>query len=428
MRSINVYGDPIPGIIIKEERDSFRVEAEKIIERLLKIQNQDGSWGARDEFEKIYHTTQVLQALFHAGFPINDEKVAEALGFLDKYLHLHVDNRAVYFLYTALDRLSENELLTYLIEILKKKQNKDGSFLFFTQKGTPDTATEDHWVRDPQKHRGASVFHTLHTIHMLSMIDTEKYPSTKEPVEEIMNKSLDFLKSIGDEMHRLPDKDGIADPEFTSWWLERLHMLGKLPNDYENTVRWILEMQEDGFWKATVATAGISTKQVTVLPSCYTICKLCSLPLEDHLLNEVKSAINTAMDKLIENKDIWENDENKSAVIARTLISGSNLIQPRTEHHIYNRSMYSNIRIAFNFGKTIQDYRKRLRILYIICSILLSLIICLLARIGQAELSSLLNRLREIGSTIVILIGFVAAIIGIVEYLRKFKNSRGKRK
>lgn len=411
MRSLSKYGDPIPGCVVEEERDIYRIKAEKIIEWLLGIQNRDGSWGAGDDFKKIYHTTQVLQALFHSGFPLNNDHIRKAFGFLDKYLHPHVDNRAVYFLYAALDKLTENDLRTYIIQILKRKQNEDGSFLFFTQKSIPDDAAEDHWVRNPQLHRGASIFHTLHIVHFLSMIDTERYSSVKNSIEEIIERSLDFLTHAENEMHILPDKNGNLDPEFTTWWLERLYMLGKLPDDFENTIRWILEKQEDGLWKATVVS-GIDTKQATVLPTCYTIFKLCSLPLQGHLLDEVKSAVNNALDRLIENEELWKKDENKSAVVARTLVNGSNFIQPNVKPHIYNRSMYSNIKILFDYGKRTEAFKKRIRLLHMIC-LVLSFLVILLA-LNTLMSFSLANLVASISS--------ITAAISLYQFFRDLRK------
>lgn len=346
MKKLSIYGDPIPNFISSDEKENIYLKtAENIIRSLLKKQNSDGSWGKKDEFNRIYYTTQVLQTLFHAGFPLSNKNVSKALKFLDKFRVPHVDNRAVYFLYIAMERLNEDEIYDYIVKLLRRRQNEDGSFLFQVEKENLEKEIREpsHWGEEPKRHRGMYIFHTLHTLQMLTMIDYQKFKSIKIEAEKIMSNCIKFLKQNEKQFHILPDKFGNLDAEFTCWWLERLSLLEGHPPDYKKTIKWILDQQTKGIWKGEQEIKG-KRIEVVILPTCYTIYKLCSFSYDDeNLTNQVKASIRMSLIWLIKNRELWEKDINKSAIVARTLINGNNFIDPNKYPHIYRISIYSHL-------------------------------------------------------------------------------------
>lgn len=283
------------------------------VRHLVNIQNADGSWGEehRSTFQKIYYTTQVVQCLLKAGFPVASRAIEDAFAYLDNFREPSVENRARFFLYLPLGKLSQSEVRDYL-EMLKKRQREDGSFFYEIRDLKGKEVTIDEW---PGVRRGSFIFYTLHALHFLSMIDGKEYSESTYLKDEIWDPAWQLILtqlSSAKPQYTLKDPaKGLGDPELTSYAIGLLHKIGyQIPN-FPQVVIWLLDKQVQGGW--------LNSPKVTS----FLIIDLSTLSYDDQQLQLVKEAIAEAMRWLINEKERWEGSPNLTALVISALISGN---------------------------------------------------------------------------------------------------------
>jgi hypothetical protein len=308
----------IDPVLVSFEKPLYFDFIAKGLKHLTNIQNDDGSWGEKNltTFQRIYYTTQVIQCLLKAGFPLASEAVQKALGYLDNFKETSIENRAKFFLYLPLGKLSQNELGEYL-KLLKKIQRQDGSFFYEIRDLKGKEVEVDEW---PGVRRGSFIFYTIHVLHFLSMIPEEKYKSLTPLKKDIWNKSFKMLlKQLeeGEPRYTLRDPtSGLGDSELTAYALSLLHKIGcQIPN-FPQAIRWLLSQQVGGSW--------LDSPKVTS----FLIIDLSTLSFDNELLPSVKNAIAEAIRWLINQKEQWEKNPNITALVISALIFGNAFLNP----------------------------------------------------------------------------------------------------
>jgi len=302
--------DPVP---IGSEKPPYFDFIVKGLKHLVNIQNHDGSWGKKKltTFQKIYYTTQVTQCLLKAGFPLTSDTVQDAFAYLDNFKEVNIENRAKFFLYLPLGKLSENELREYL-ELLKRIRRDNGSFFYEIRDLKGEEVRIDEW---PGVRRGSFIFYTTHVLHFLSMIPEEKYKNLAPLKNDIWNDAFEMLlKQLekGNPSYTLLDPtSGRSDPELTAYALSLLHKIGyQIPN-FSEVITWLLSQQVGGSWlNSCKATSFI-------------VIDLSTLSFDEALLPSVKNAIEEAMRWLIAQKETWEKYPNLTALVISALIFGN---------------------------------------------------------------------------------------------------------
>lgn len=401
---LNRYLDPVYPVFPDKQREetSFRYVSYviDIVENLLRWQNKDGSWGKKgDVFNQVYHTTQILQCLLRSGFSPEDDVIRRALEFLDTVKKPSIDFRAIFFLYAAMKRYNIDEMDAYLLE-LKKEQRTNGSLLFPQELKRVATADEPHW-ETIKTHRGKSVFHALHELHTLSMIDNKDLPIARE----IANKSIKYLQKVEkdlnpqEDLYILPDGDWKPDPQFTSWWLS-LRIRYELPTEFlDETIAWLLENQKDGGWRED-----LTDEKKRVFITCFVILDLCFLAPKSKLTHEIRAAVKRGIEWLASNKKYWIEDENHSAIVGRALIDSTLFLYPNEYPEIYGMSIYQHLKERIKL-------KREIRILKVI-----SFSIALLATgvLGSQWIHKGISFLIEILTQLQPWVGLVVSFIAIV--------------
>lgn len=307
--------DPVP---ISSEKPPYFDFIVKGLKYLANIQNDDGSWGKKKltTFQKIYYTTQVTQCLLKAGFPLTSETVQDALAYLDNFKEVSIENRAKFFLYLPLGKLSENELREYL-ELLKRIRRDNGSFFYEIRDLKGEEVKIDEW---PGVRRGSFIFYTTHVLHFLSMIPEEKYRNLTPLKNDIWNKSFEMLLKQLEKAkppYTLRDPtSGRSDPELTAYALSLLRKIEyQIPN-FSEVIRWLLSQQVGGSW--------LNSYKITS----FIVIDLSTLCFNEALLPSVKKAIEEAMRWLIKQKEKWEKNPNLTALVISALIFGNTFLDP----------------------------------------------------------------------------------------------------
>lgn len=307
--------DPFPVIYEKPLYFDYIVEG---IKHLVSLQNTDGSWGEENltTFQKIYYTTQVIQCLLKAGFPLTSYVIQDALAYLDNFIEPSIENRAKFFLYLPLDKLSEDELRNYL-ELLKRIQRENGSFFYEILDLKGKEVTMDEW---PGVRRGSFMFYIMHVLHFLSMIDDAKYKNLTSLKNKIWNKAWQTLLTQlkgGAPPYTLKDPTTkLSDPELSSYALGLLHKKGYQVPNFSEVIMWLLNKQVKGSW--------LNSCKVTS----FVIIDLSTLSFDIKLSQRVKDAIVDAMRWLINQKKHWEKSPNLTALVINALISGNIFLNP----------------------------------------------------------------------------------------------------
>ena len=314
------------------------------IQHLIASQNSDGSWGNKnsDPFQKIYYTTQVVQCLLKGGFPTTSEEIGKAFAFLDNFREPIAKHRARFFLYIALDKLSEDEIRSYL-EMLKRIQREDGSFYHEMKNLKEKEGTIDEW---PEVRRGSFVFYSLHALHFLSMIDDQKYRSLAPLKNEVWNKTwqmlLERMKKNSPHYTLLDPTSEHGDPELTSYALGILQKKEYTIPNFSEVIKWLLDKQVAGSW--------LNSPKVTS----FVIIDLSAFSFDNLLLPKVKKAISEGMEWLISRKENWEKSANLTALAISALISGNLFLNPGFQEAFFVN--YSEV-----LRKEIKERERRIR-------------------------------------------------------------------
>jgi len=362
--------DPSPPIYRKPLYFDYIVEGLKY---LVTSQNADGSWGKKNlsTFRKIYYTTQVVQCLLRAGFPLNSRIIQNALSYLDNYRQPDIENRAVFFLYLPLGRLSEDELRNYL-ELLKEVQRDDGTFMYEIRdlEKEEEEITMDEW---PRVRRGIYVFYTLHALHFLSMIDEQKYKNLTSLKNEIWNPAWQWLfkelerEEVKKPRYTLRDPyTNEADPELTSYGLALLHKIGYQIPRFPEVIKWLLNKQVEGSWLYSCKATS------------FVIMDLCTLSFDNSLLQLVKKAVEEAMKWLVKNKEKWEKNPNLTALAISALISGNIFLNPNFQEAFFVNYTETLRKEIMEREKQIRKAKRKTKIqntIYFILGIVIPLII-----------------------------------------------------
>lgn len=357
--------DPSPLGYEKPQYFNFITEG---IRHLILIQNDEGYWGEENltTFQKIYYTTQVVQCLLKAGFPVSDEVIQDALAYLDNFKEARIEYRAKFFLYLPLGKISEEKLRNYL-ELLRRIQRKDGSF-FYEIRDLPGKETViDEW---PGVRRGSFIFYTLHVLHFLSMIDDKKYKDLRSLKNEIWNDAFGMLQKEldrGKPLNTLQDPTtGRSDPELTLYALGLLYKIGHQVHNFSEVIKWLLTKQVGGSWLNSCKTTSLI------------VIDLSTLSYNNALSQHVKDAIADAMKWLVSQKENWEKSPNLTALVINALISGCLFLNPNCRDAFfvnYMKELRTEVREKETQNKKMEKKAKIENIVYLLVGIAIPLII-----------------------------------------------------
>lgn len=135
-------------------------------------------------FDRVYATTSVLTFLFQLGMTENDLIVKKALGFLDEFTSLTLENRSNILFKIAFHRIGESEVIEFL-KMLKTHQYTEkglpacGSFLLPQGSNTTPNINTDNWQQQQYHVDGAS-FHACHIADNLLHIQSDHIEARHE--------------------------------------------------------------------------------------------------------------------------------------------------------------------------------------------------------------------------------------------------------
>lgn len=147
-------------------------------------------------FDRVYATTSALTFLFQLGMTKNDVIVKNALGFLDQFSQLTLENRANIFFKIAFHRIEESEIIEFL-KMLKAYQYTDksspmyGSFLLPQGDDITSNRNTNNWQQQRYHNEGAT-FHACHIADNLLHIQSN-YKDARQEAKLILDGIRNYL-------------------------------------------------------------------------------------------------------------------------------------------------------------------------------------------------------------------------------------------